>query len=523
MFEKWIEENLKELSAEGDPFHSASGDESGGPRYLLFSGFPPLCSKGESGGGAVSDYFREILGLPGGLHLNAIKDYDRSLYALETVPLPAAAESYDGVIIAGILEHLRLNPLFFLSQCHRILVAGGFLCVAVPHVLRGEVYREFLQGRNFYGPFSSIKRAGERTREFSDREMRELLGNAGFEVLRSVKPAGGETEKPRDEESQNIADMCRFFSGSRELDFSPLLMYICRKTLRPRYSLSSPMFRMMHMAGDVYRNFITIGENDDIQLSRGWYYREKGPPPSRWTQQSARFALRREDDEHVMGVHCHIPETAGAAQCPAVYVEDRQCEVQMNPGPGWQTLRVFLPPQLPEIINCSIVPGAVYQPSLHGLKDTRELGICVSRIFLKEGHYLAVGENDDVLLKQGWHEREFFLEQGKRQAFRWTGEEASFVLIPLGGENTLRLTYTFPHSQRVSASLEIGRLSFASELPHTEGWQHIQFTLPVTVFEPLELRLQLSGSWIPAEQSRDSSDFRKLGIALRRAELTKAG
>src|SRR5438128_635786 len=64
---------------------------------------------------------------------------------IEVDSLPLDASAVDLVVLAEVLEHLRVNPFHALKECHRVLRPGGRLIVSVPNVSPRHRIR-FLRG-----------------------------------------------------------------------------------------------------------------------------------------------------------------------------------------------------------------------------------------------------------------------------------------------------------------------------------------------------------------------------------------
>lgn len=108
-------------------------------------------------------------------HFDAEKDF---------YPYPSA--HFWTVLCCELLEHLTLDPMHMMEQIHRIVRPGGHIVLTTPNITSLRAARALLQG---YHPmmFSSyIKNGSEprHSREYTPNEIRQLLENSGFEVLR---------------------------------------------------------------------------------------------------------------------------------------------------------------------------------------------------------------------------------------------------------------------------------------------------------------------------------------------------
>lgn len=102
---------------------------------------------------------------------------------IEREPLPYASGSFQGVLCCEVLEHLTTNPTAMLAEIHRVLKPNGWLIVTTPNVARLNSILALLHGRNVYDPYELVFGPTWRhNREYTSREVGELLGANGFDV-----------------------------------------------------------------------------------------------------------------------------------------------------------------------------------------------------------------------------------------------------------------------------------------------------------------------------------------------------
>ena len=105
---------------------------------------------------------------------------------VECQPLPWADGTFDVVLCAEVLEHLTFDPAHMLAEIHRVLRPGGRLVLTTPNVLRWFLryrnLRAVLRGANVHGPYSGFGPYGRHNREFTPREVRDLVEGCGFAV-----------------------------------------------------------------------------------------------------------------------------------------------------------------------------------------------------------------------------------------------------------------------------------------------------------------------------------------------------
>lgn len=108
---------------------------------------------------------------------------------VEREPLPFADASLRLVVCSEVFEHLRIDPLFALSQINRVLAPGAYLLLTTPNLYAVQQIARFLAGRGIgdpLGEFTKLRTLGHmgHVREYSHREMCRFLTYAGFAVER---------------------------------------------------------------------------------------------------------------------------------------------------------------------------------------------------------------------------------------------------------------------------------------------------------------------------------------------------
>ncbi|NRB70557.1 MAG: class I SAM-dependent methyltransferase [Xanthomonadales bacterium] len=118
---------------------------------------------------------------------------------IEKEALPLADQSVDAVLFNELFEHLRINPIFTLSEVFRVLKPGGHLLLSTPnlrsfrgirnlilhdqgHAVSAGVYRQ-------YAKLQSLGHMGH-VREYTRRETVSFLKQIGF-VSETIYFRGG--------------------------------------------------------------------------------------------------------------------------------------------------------------------------------------------------------------------------------------------------------------------------------------------------------------------------------------------
>ena len=106
---------------------------------------------------------------------------------IERERLPFADGAFRYVLLNEVFEHLRIDPLFVLSEINRVLAGDGTLMLTTPNLYSIQQIVRFLRGRGFGDPlrdFEKLRDIGHmgHVREYSHREIRRFLEYADFKV-----------------------------------------------------------------------------------------------------------------------------------------------------------------------------------------------------------------------------------------------------------------------------------------------------------------------------------------------------
>jgi SAM-dependent methyltransferase len=107
---------------------------------------------------------------------------------IEREPLPFPDDTFRLVLFNEVLEHLRVDPLYALTQVHRVLCHDGTLMLTTPNLYAAQQVARYLTGRGLGDPvaeFGKLRAIGHmgHAREYSNRDVRRLLGACGFEPV----------------------------------------------------------------------------------------------------------------------------------------------------------------------------------------------------------------------------------------------------------------------------------------------------------------------------------------------------
>jgi len=101
---------------------------------------------------------------------------------------PYPDEHYATVLCGELIEHLFADPMHLMTEVNRILKPGGHLVLTTPNVASLRGIAAILKGYHpgffpaYLRPSSAEDNDARHNREYTPREIRQLLENSGFEV-----------------------------------------------------------------------------------------------------------------------------------------------------------------------------------------------------------------------------------------------------------------------------------------------------------------------------------------------------
>ena len=116
---------------------------------------------------------------------------------IEADPIPYPDETFTGVYMGQVLEHITYSPREPLLEVLRVLKPGGFLVVDVPNVGELHNFYRLIRGKNVlydykthyidYEPeiYKGRHYFERHNREFTPGELRILAETCGFQVIRT--------------------------------------------------------------------------------------------------------------------------------------------------------------------------------------------------------------------------------------------------------------------------------------------------------------------------------------------------
>jgi len=109
-------------------------------------------------------------------------------FNVECDPFPYADGTFAVVLCGEILEHLVADPVFMLSEIHRVLAPQGRLVLTTPNVHRAQNLLVLLRKRNLYDPYSGYGVYGRHNREYTLGEVVDVLTRTGYRIVSASTP-----------------------------------------------------------------------------------------------------------------------------------------------------------------------------------------------------------------------------------------------------------------------------------------------------------------------------------------------
>jgi glycosyltransferase involved in cell wall biosynthesis/SAM-dependent methyltransferase len=116
---------------------------------------------------------------------------DIDLFDAERDRFPYPDGHFRTVLCGELIEHLAEDPMHMMAEINRVLVPGGHLVLTTPNITSLRALRAILEGFHpgFFPAYIRPRKEGEEAearhnREYTPREIRRLLEDAGFEVVR---------------------------------------------------------------------------------------------------------------------------------------------------------------------------------------------------------------------------------------------------------------------------------------------------------------------------------------------------
>jgi SAM-dependent methyltransferase len=127
---------------------------------------------------------------------------DVDLFNAEKDPFPYADEYFSTVLCCELIEHLFHDPMHLMLEVNRILKPGGHLVLTTPNLAALRGISAILQGYHpgffhaYIRPAADGETDARHNREYTPREIRRLLQNSGFSIVRLETGPFGTSRRP---------------------------------------------------------------------------------------------------------------------------------------------------------------------------------------------------------------------------------------------------------------------------------------------------------------------------------------
>jgi SAM-dependent methyltransferase len=200
------------------------------------------------------------------------REYACACFDLEHERFPYTDESFDVVLFCEVIEHLTENPVFTLSEIHRVLRPGGALILSTPNAARTGNLMRLWFGANVFDQYhlGSALRGTRHSREYTLGELLSLVTGCGFAT---DVAAGRDLEQIRyTRRTRPLEPLFRLLARFAPGDHHDHLFLRARKNGPFRWSFPREIFDEGHLRWylDVRADDVVMGENEVPHTSGFW-------------------------------------------------------------------------------------------------------------------------------------------------------------------------------------------------------------------------------------------------------------
>jgi len=192
--------------------------------------------------------------------------FDR--FDVERDEFPYADGTFDVVVFSEMIEHLAVNPVWALSEVHRVLKRDGSVIITTPNALSLDRLAIYLRGGSAaddrYSP--AFGYGARHNREYHAAELRALLESTGFTIEAMVVRDLGAHLLRRSVRVLAKLLLRLWSSHPREAH----IFLRARRGERFHWRFPPALFGHLETYCLVRHPFMEVGVNDAIQCGAGW-------------------------------------------------------------------------------------------------------------------------------------------------------------------------------------------------------------------------------------------------------------
>lgn len=435
-------------------------------------------------------------------------EYTFDHFNIEEAAFPYEDGTFDLVLFCEILEHLPYNPTHTLVEIHRVLREGALMLLTTPNANRLENLVKVHRGENIYEQLSGYGVYGRHNREYTVRELTDLLQGCGYDI----EEIFGHDITAR---SQTLAPV----PGATLEDRGENLFVLARAQRAYRWYYPTWLYQSIQAYRRIVQPDLVVGVNCDLQADGVHHLENIAGRPSRWTIGDRETTVLLSSPTSGLGVlriEGRTSDFGGLIEIRAATAHEELAWTLPCDGAaftveggahlegGDQSIRIWT--------------DRFWRPAEEKKgSDHRTIGFILQRVAIipqfgkPVGRNVVVGSNCDVQL-YGVHP----LEDFRGEPARWTdGSERTLALLVPDASGKARLTVegcTPDLGGEVRLFTEINRQTNEWPLP-ADGYPFsVSATVMVNAGEAL-VSLWTDRPWCPQEEKQESDD-RTLGLLL---------
>lgn len=235
-------------------------------------------------------------------------DFHFKIFNVERDPFPYEDGAFDAVLCCELIEHLIIDPSHMLREIHRVLRPEGHLLITTPNVLRIESMVRMIKGLNPGYPYSGYGVYGRHNREYTPKELDQLLRMHNLIPVKIVV-----------EDFYEHSFWHRWLTRLGPLRWRRDNIMILARAIGP-LAQCYPDWLYHSQLGRrrVTRNAVVMGDGEIFQLGSGWHAFENWPPAVRWTGREAMVFMKPLGSETTLNIRAYAGPVAARGE---IYIQ----------------------------------------------------------------------------------------------------------------------------------------------------------------------------------------------------------